>query len=86
MLLEFYGEECPHCLKMAPLVERFKKETGAEVQQYEVWHNEANARKMEEYDKGLCGGVPFFFNTENRKWICGSVSYDELKEWASAKG
>ncbi len=26
MLLEFYGQECPHCLKMEDLVLRLKKE------------------------------------------------------------
>ncbi len=82
MLLEFYGKECEHCEVTAPLVERLKKEEGVEVVQYEVWHNQVNAVKMEEYDKGYCGGVPFFFNTENGESICGEASYDELKKWA----
>ncbi|PIT92881.1 MAG: hypothetical protein COU08_00030 [Candidatus Harrisonbacteria bacterium CG10_big_fil_rev_8_21_14_0_10_42_17] len=82
MLLEFYGETCPHCIKMKPLVEQLNKEESVEVQQFEVWNSEENAEKMKEYDKGLCGGVPFFINTETGKHICGSVSYDELKKWA----
>ena len=82
MLLEFYGEECPHCIKMKPLVERLEKEENAKILKYEVWHNEENVKKMEEYDKGLCGGVPFFFNTENGKYICGSTDYEEFKSWA----
>ncbi|MEK7611875.1 MAG: thioredoxin domain-containing protein [Patescibacteria group bacterium] len=83
MLLEFYGRECPHCVTMAPLVDRLKSELHIEVGQYETWHNPENAKKMEEYDIGLCGGVPFFFNTETKKFICGSTSYDDLKEWAT---
>ncbi|MBI2033864.1 MAG: thioredoxin family protein [Candidatus Liptonbacteria bacterium] len=82
MLLEFYGRECPHCLHMAPLVERLEKEIGVKVEQYEVWSSEENARKMEEYDKGLCDGVPFFFNTATGKFICGSTAYENLKQWA----
>lgn len=82
MLLEFYGRECPHCIKMAPLVERLKKEEGVAVEQLEVWHNEENARKFESSDKGRCGGVPFFVNTETDAMICGEVSYEELKKWA----
>ncbi len=82
MLLEFYGEECPHCNLMRPLVEKFEKEEGVKVEQYETWHNEENAKKMREYDKGYCGGVPFFFNTDTEKYICGEASYEELKEWA----
>lgn len=83
MLLEFYGKECPHCIKMMPLVEKLEKEIGLKVEKYEVWHNEENAKKMEEYDKGLCGGVPFFFNTDTNKYICGEASYEELKHWAA---
>ena len=67
MLLEFYGTECPHCVSMKPLVEKLEKETGMKIEQYEVWHNEENMRKMEEYGAGLSGGVPFFFNTETKK-------------------
>jgi len=81
MLLEFYGEECPHCMKMEPLVSQLEKEEGVTVEKYETWHNPENAKKLQEYDKGLCGGVPFFFNTDTGKHICGSTSYAELKAW-----
>ena len=82
MLLEFYGKECEHCRAMEPLVKRLMKEEGVFVEQFEVWHAPENAMKMEEYDKGFCGGVPFFVDTANGKKICGSTSYEELKEWA----
>ena len=85
MLLEFYGRECHHCLAMAPLVERLIKEEKIKVEQYETWYNEANAKKMSEYDRDFCGGVPFFYNTESKKWLCGSVEYLELKAWAQGK-
>lgn len=85
MLLEFYGRECPHCHTMDPLISRLEKETDAKIERYEVWHDEKNARKMEEYDKGLCGGVPFFFNTDSKKHICGEDSYENLKNWALGK-
>lgn len=82
MLLNFYGKECPHCHEMEPLVEKLEKETGAKVDRLEVWHNEENMKTMEKYDKDLCGGVPFFFNTDTNKFICGEASFDELKTWA----
>jgi len=69
---------------MHPLVERLEKETNLKVQKFEVWHNEENARKMEEYDKNYCGGVPFFYNTKTGEWLCGSVDYETLKRWAGA--
>ncbi len=85
MLIDFYGKECPHCLKMMPLVDRLEKEAGVKVERYEVWHNQENARKLEEYDKGQCGGVPFFINTETGGIICGEAPYEELKKWVGIK-
>lgn len=85
MLLDFYGTECPHCIHMKPLVEQLKTEAGVQVQSFEVWHNAENAAKMKEYDKGLCGGVPFFFNTETGKHICGEADYETLKRLAKGE-
>jgi len=80
-LLEFYGEECPHCIRMKSLVEQAEKELDVTFEKYEVWHNPDNAKKMEEYDRGYCGGVPFFYNTATNKWICGAVPYEQFKEF-----
>ena len=84
MLIDFYGKECPHCVTMMPLVERLEKEAGLKVEKYEVRHNEENTKKMAEYDKGRCGGVPFFINTDTNVIICGEASYEELRNWAGA--
>lgn len=84
-LLEFWGRECPHCKSMNPLIERLKKELRLKVEQLEVWHNEKNARLLAEYDRDLCGGVPFFFNEATGEWICGEVTYERLKDWAEGK-
>ena len=81
MLLEFYGETCPHCIRMHPLVERLEKETGVKVEKYEIWNNEENAQKMKEYGEAKCLGVPFFFNTETQDFICGEADYERLKQW-----
>ena len=67
---------------MTPLVERLEEEENVNVAKLEVWHNEANAKLMKEYDKGYCGGVPFFFNQKTGKWICGEADYERLKKWA----
>ncbi len=83
-LLEFYGLECPHCITMEPLLKRLEKE-GFKFERFETWHNAENKLKLWDYDKGFCGGVPFFFNTESGKWICGETSFEELKAWAQGK-
>lgn len=84
-LLEFYGRECPHCNEMHPLVERLEKEEKLKVEKYEVWHDKDNAVLMKKYDAGLCGGVPFFWNDDSKKFICGSTAYAALKKWAQGK-
>lgn len=81
-LKEFYGETCPHCIAMKPLVEKLVAELGVQVEQYEVWGNSENAKQAQELDGGVCGGVPFFINTETGKTICGSTDYESLKAWA----
>jgi hypothetical protein len=68
---------------MHELVKKLEQEEEVKVDQFEVWHNDENLKKMEEVDKGFCGGVPFFYNTESKKWICGEATYDELKNWAT---
>lgn len=84
-LIEFYGTECPHCNTMKPLVAKVEKELKVKVDKLEVWHNAKNAQMMQQYDKGRCGGVPFFFNKKTGKYICGSVPYEKLKSWAQGK-
>ncbi len=84
-LIEFYGTECVHCNEMKPLIERLEKEFSIKIESFEVWHNSKNAQMMQQFDKGFCGGVPFFFNKKTGKWICGSTSYENFKKWAMGK-
>lgn len=87
--LMFHGRECPHCKVMMPLVDRLEKETGMEIEKLEVWHNEKNADLMRSYRDIIapkCGGqlrTPTFMNTETDDIICGEVTYEELKDWAT---
>ncbi len=81
MIFEFYGLECSHCESMKPVVEKLRKE-GVVIESFEIWHQKENLEKLHTYDKGYCGGVPFFVNPETNRWICGEASYDELKSLA----
>lgn len=85
MLIDFYGQECPHCVKMNPLVDKLEKEEGIKVERVETWHNEENVKKYEQYEKGRCGGVPFFINTDTDKFICGEAGYEDLKKLAKGE-
>jgi thiol-disulfide isomerase/thioredoxin len=85
MLIMFYGDGCPHCETMEPLVARLEKEKSVAVARREVWNNAKNAALQDRYDKGICGGVPFFVNTRTRATLCGAATYRQLKMWASRK-
>lgn len=81
MLIEFYGRECPHCQKMQPVIERVEREEGVTIEKYEVWHNDENLKKLKEYERGVCGGVPFFLNDATQQFICGETTYENLRTW-----
>lgn len=81
-LIEFYGTECKVCKEMQPLLDKLKKEEKLIVEKLEVWHDTKNAELLKQYDRGLCGGVPFFYNTASGGWICGSATYAQFKKWA----
>lgn len=86
MLIEFFGQECSHCLTMEPIVKQIEL-GGIEVKKYEVWHNAENAELMETYDSGgeFCGGVPLFVNDETGELICGETSYENLLKLAGGQ-
>ena len=84
-LLDFYGTECVHCNEMNPMLEQLQKDLNVKIRKVEVWHNEENARLLEELDKGRCGAVPFFFNKKTGKFLCGAQDYETVKKWALGK-
>jgi len=85
MLYEYYGETCPHCVRMKPIVEEVEKELGVSIEKIEVWNNEENAKKLEAVDRGLCGGVPFFYNDESKEFICGDSDKETVVKWAKGE-
>lgn len=84
-LLEFYGNGCSYCVSMHKLVEHLEKEENIKIKGLEVWDNKENEKRLLELDQDFCGGVPFFYNLKSKKWICGEVSYEELKDWAKGE-
>ena len=83
-LYEFYGETCPHCVKMMPIVDKLIEE-GIEIEKFEVWNNQENADKMTPFAEGKCPGVPFFINTETDEFICGASDEETLRKWAAGE-
>lgn len=84
-LIEFYGEDCPHCERVRELTLKLEKEFGVTFIRLEVWNNIKNEIKMQEYSRGGCDGVPYLYNEESGIGICGEVSYKKIKAWAGIK-
>lgn len=84
-IIEFYGDTCPHCVSMRPVVSELEKEMGINVQKLEVWSNEPNRAVMEKYNDQIskaCGGyaaVPSFINTTTGQALCGAHDKADLK-------
>ena len=67
------------------MVEKLEKELGVTVEKIEVWNNDENAKRLEGIDKGLCGGVPFFFDDERKRFICGATDEATMRAWMEGK-
>lgn len=84
-IIEFYGETCPHCLSMRPVIKQLEKELGGEMTKLEVWNNDTNKGVMEKYSdiiSAACGGfaaVPSFVNTKTNQALCGAHEAKDLK-------
>lgn len=84
-VIEFYGETCPHCISMRPVVAQLEKEMGVEMTKLEVWAHPDNEAKMKEYEEIIseaCGGfaaVPSFVNTETGQALCGAHDPEDIK-------
>ena len=94
----FYGNGCPFCVAIEPIVEKLEKEGGVRFERLEVWrggrtereYNKENQTRMEalkrHYDEN-CGGnmiVPSFYDAEKNLLICNPGSYENLKNWIFA--
>ncbi|MEI6581746.1 MAG: thioredoxin family protein [bacterium] len=83
-VIEFYGETCPHCIAMKPVIAEIESATGAKIEKLEVWNNEENARKMESHSKIIgeaCGGfagVPAFVNVDTNQALCGAHDKEDI--------
>ena len=78
----FYGTECVHCHEMFPLIDQLAKEEKLKVQKLEIWHDSKNKAVFDKCNTMKCTGVPFFYNENSKKGICGATSYVKLKAWA----
>ena len=89
--VEFYGEGCPHCNKMVPIVAQVENDTGVQFEKMEIWYNDTNKafyRNYQDYITRDCGflGVPTFLSLKTNRSICGEKSADELERFIIENG
>jgi len=93
--VEFYGAECPHCQKMAPILSQVENETGVTFEKLEVWHNDTNrAEYLRHMDSVMrdCNlkhegiVVPTFMSVKTNTSICGEQTVDQLKKFIADNG
>lgn len=83
-IIEFYGETCPHCASMKPIVEKTEKDMDIEITKLEVWNDTDNQQVMRKYEDIIgqaCGGfagVPSFVNTKTGQALCGEHDQSDL--------
>jgi thiol-disulfide isomerase/thioredoxin len=77
-VIEFYGETCPHCISMKPVIAKIEASHNTTVKKLEVWNSPENQKIMEKYTDIIseaCGGfaaVPAFVNTKTGQALCGA--------------
>ena len=87
----FYGTDCPHCDAMKPLIAKLAFETGIVLDERDVWKSQSHFRVYENYQNDVakedpeCVGLPFFYDTKTKEYLCCEVSYRKLKAWAVLK-
>ena len=84
MLNFYYGEECPHCHHMMPLVDKLIGE-GREIQKFETWHNEEHAAMLEKADGGVVVVCRSFSQYRHNQFICGAADEERVRAWADGK-
>ena len=89
-IIFFHGEDCPHCARMRPIVDKLEKELGCKIKRLEVWYDEKNAKEMRKYsDIILSAGeglaVPAFVDVKNKECLVGEQEEKDLKKWLKEK-
>ena len=84
--VEFFGQSCIHCQRMAPIVSQVENETGVKFTKLETWNNKTNYELYKQYEPIVVhdcdlSGVPAFVNVRTGKAICGEMTASDLKQF-----
>lgn len=86
-LIEFHAAGADQCDEMKAPIKQVERKLGTRILQWDVWSDPAAYKLMQFLDKGpdgrsKCGGLPFFYNRNTGKIICGATTEKNLENWA----
>lgn len=81
-LLEFFIDT-PDCRIMEPIVNRLEDDIKTEVKRINIHKCAANMKLFEAVGGMECGTVPFFYNRQTTREVCGKTNYPNLKKWGT---
>jgi thiol-disulfide isomerase/thioredoxin len=79
-LIYFYTDDCEICKMMEPELHKLEEKYGSEIMRINVEEGEVERALFDELALDECGGVPFMYNQENQKSICGFANADDIEE------
>ncbi len=79
-LIYFYTEDCEICKTMEKELKTLEDKYETEIMKVNVEEGEDERSLFDELALDECGGVPFIFNQENYKSICGFATAEEVEE------
>jgi thiol-disulfide isomerase/thioredoxin len=75
----FYGEGCPHCENIAPLIENLSNDPNVQLVKYEVYKNEQNRMLLSDYYDAFAPSerkvIPIIFVSD--KYVVGDVAIEQ---------
>ncbi len=79
-LIYFYTEDCEICKNIEPELKKLEEKYETEIMRVNVEEGEDERSLFDELALDECGGVPFLFNQENNKSICGFATAEDIEE------
>lgn len=68
------------CKQFESVLKKFEEKNEGEVTRVNVEENEDTKALFEELAEDSCPGVPFLYNQENSRHICGFVELSEVEK------
>lgn len=79
-LIYFYTDDCEICKTMDPELAKLEQKYGGDIMRVNVEEGEDERALFDELALDECGGVPFLYNQENQKSICGFAKAEDIED------